>query len=341
MKRLLVLVATVLVVLGLWAWNSRIGQDWLLEKAVTASVNRTGAMTRYDGLKVFLCGTSSPLPVPGRAQACVAVLAGDSLYIVDVGAGSNLVASVGRLPMERLEGMFLTHFHSDHIAELYEFNLSSWVAGRPEPMTVYGPEGVAEIVDGLNRTYRQDRSYRVEHHGSELLPPELGVMRSQLMKPGTTISRGDLEVTSFEVNHDPVRPAVGYRFDYRGRSVVISGDAVVTPGLIEASRGADLLLHDALSEPIIGALERAVAGTRNGKILRDIQDYHAHTSDLAELAEESGVRQLALYHLVPAPQNALLEKIFLRDTPEGTVLTEDGMMFELPADRTQVIRIDP
>ncbi len=75
--------------------------------------------------------------------------------------------------------------------------------------------------------------------------------------------------------------------------------------------------------------------------LGDIQDYHAHTSDMAELVEQSGVRQLALYHLVPAPQNALFGKIFLRDLPDGSVLTEDGMMFELPADSEAIRVIEP
>ena len=158
---------------------------------------------------------------------------------------------------------------------------------------------------------------------------------------GNTLEIEDLTVTSFQVNHDPVHPAVGYRFDYRGRSVVVSGDAIITPGLIEAASGADLLLQDALSLPIIKSMEKAAAGSRMEKILLDIQGYHAHTSDLADLVSQSEVRQLALYHLVPPPQNALFEKVFSRDLPEGTVLTRDGMMFELPAETYDVVTINP
>jgi len=339
--RFLTSLIAVIIVLVIWVWNSNTGQDWLLEKAVTAAMKRPSTMDNYEGLKVFLCGTSSPLPAPDRAQACVAVLAGESLYLVDTGAGSARVAAIGRLPLERLEAVFLTHFHSDHIAALPEFNLNSWVAGRPKPMAVFGPAGVSEVVDGLNNAYRLDLTYRVAHHGEELLAPNLGVMKAQLMEAGTVIDMGDLTITSFQVNHDPVRPAVGYRFDYRGRSVVISGDATITPGLIEAANGADLLLQDSLSLPIIKSLEKASAGSRMEKILLDIQDYHAHTSDLSALAAQSGVRQLALYHLVPPPQNALFEKIFSRDLPQGTVLTRDGMIFELPAESEDVVRIDP
>jgi ribonuclease Z len=166
-------------------------------------------------------------------------------------------------------------------------------------------------------------------------------MEANLMEAGAVLDLGDLSVTSFEVNHDPVRPAVAYRFDYRGRSVVISGDAIITQGLIDAATGADLLLQDALSLPIIKALEQASAGSRMEKIFSDIQDYHAHAGDLSALVDQSGVRQLALYHLVPPPSNALFEKIFSRDLPKSTIVSEDGMIFELPAGSEEVIAVAP
>ena len=304
-------------------------------------MQQPSVMSQYDGLKVFLCGTSSPLPAPDRAQACVAILAGESLYLVDAGAGSARVAALGRLPMERLEAVFLTHFHSDHIAALPEFNLNSWVAGRPQPLAVFGPPGVDEVVDGLNAAYRLDSTYRVAHHGEDLMRPELGEMQANLMEAGTALDVGDLRISSFEVNHDPIRPAVGYRFDYRGRSVVVSGDAIITPGLVQAATGADVLLQDSLSLPIVRTLEKAAAGSRMEKIFFDIQDYHAHTSDLSALLEQTGVGQLVLYHLVPPPQNALFDKIFSRDLPEGTIVSEDGMIFELPAESAEIRVIKP
>jgi ribonuclease Z len=334
-------VAILSLAIALGIWNSRAGQDWLLEKAASLAILQPGPMTEFDGLQVFMCGTSSPLPDPNRAQACVAILAGKALYVIDTGAGSARVATLGRLPLERLEAVFLTHFHSDHIAALPEFNLNSWVAGRPVPLAVFGPPGVAEVVDGLNAAYRLDSTYRVAHHGDDLMRPELGVMQARLMEAGTAQDFGDMTVTSFEVNHDPIRPAVAYRFDYRGRSVVVSGDAIVTQGLIDAATDADLLLQDTLSLPIIQTLERASAGTRMEKILHDIQDYHAHAGDLAALVEQSGVQKLALYHLVPPPSNPLFKKIFIRDLPAGTVMAEDAMIFELPAGSAAIRVIAP
>lgn len=340
-RRVLSALAVVVVALVAWVWNSENGQDWLLEKAATAVLGAPGPMEQFDGLKVFMCGTSSPLPDPKRAQACIAILAGESLFIVDSGAGSVKVLTLGRVPLQKLEAVFLTHFHSDHISALPDLNLNSWVAGRPVPLTVYGPTGVHDVVDGFNHTFQQDRSYRVAHHGADLLPPELGPMQARQVETGGVFEFGDLKVTSFVVNHEPVEPALGYRFDYRGRSVVISGDTTATPGLVEAATGADLLLQDALSATIIQTMEKTASGTRMEKILHDIQDYHAHTADLKGLADRTGVRLLALYHLVPPPGNALFEKIFERDLPDDAVITEDGMMFELPAGSEEIRRIDP
>jgi ribonuclease Z len=156
------------------------------------------------------------------------------------------------------------------------------------------------------------------------------------------LDEDDLRITAFTVDHAPVTPAVGYRFDYRGRSVVISGDSVVTPTLVDAARGADLLLHDAISIPIIQALEKgakAAGRDRQAKILHDIQEYHAPTSELGDLAEAADVHMLAVYHLVPPPRNFLMKKIFRRDLPDDAVITEDRMVFELPAggDRIRVV----
>ena len=115
----------------------------------------------------------------------------------------------------------------------------------------------------------------------------------------------------------------------------------MTPTLIEAATGADLLLQDALSLPIIKALEQATAGSRLSHIFADIQDYHAHVSEMSALVDESGVRRLALYHLVPPPQNALFEKFYAREAPDGSIITEDGMLFELPGDSDEITVISP
>ena len=156
--------------------------------------------------------------------------------------GSTDNVNLLRLPTARLDGLLLTHFHSDHIAEIYEVNLGSWVNGRPAPLTVFGPRGVDEVVEGINVSYRQDRIYRVGHHGEALLPPALGVLAHKTIEPGVILDDGQLKITAYVGEHPPIEPAVGYRFDYRGRSVVISGDSNVSDSTRQITEGADLLL---------------------------------------------------------------------------------------------------
>lgn len=343
MRRLVWVIALFTVLLALAyavVFHTRAGQDFVLGRLIATAMARAPSPPPEEGLRVFMCGTSSPLPAPNRAQACVAVMADERLYLVDAGAGSPLVASLDGLPLENLRAVLLTHFHSDHIAAVGDFNLLSWVMGRTWPLEVIGPTGVNRVVSGLNEMYALDGTYRVAHHGADLLPPELHELVARTIEPGPVLQDGGLTVTAFEVQHDPAKPAVGYRFDYGGRSVVVTGDTIVTEGLIDAAKGADLLLADAISLPIVQALERgalAAGRQRQAKILHDIQSYHASTTSVVEAAKRAGVRQLALYHLVPAPRNALMRKVFLRDLPADTLLTEDGMTFDLPRASDEVI----
>lgn len=316
------------------------GTIWSFMFCSISSAQLASAGTIYDGLKITLCGTSSPLPAPGRAQACVAVETPKHLYLVDAGSGSAATANLAGVPTEKLRGILLTHFHSDHISDIGDFNLNSWVAGRPQPLQVIGPDGVDRIVEGLNITYELDRGYRVSHHGAEFLNPELGILQSRSINEGVIVDEDGLRITAFEVSHPPIEPAFGYRLDYGGRSVVISGDSLVTDKIVEISDGADVVLHDAMELQLVQTAENVLrnAGvTRTAKVLHDIQDYHATTEDLQRLADEAEIGLLALYHLVPAPRNAMAVAAFNRSIPEGALITEDAMVISLPSGSEDIL----
>ena len=312
----------------------------LFYSAVAGAQTASSPNENFDGLKITLCGTSSPLPAPGRAQACVAVETPDHLYIVDAGSGSAATAQLSGIPLDKLRGILLTHYHSDHISDIGDFNLNSWVAGRPAPLQIIGPEGVERIVEGLNITYELDRGYRVAHHGAELLNPELGVLHSRTIGEEVIVDEDGLRITAFEVSHPPIEPAFGYRLDYGDRSVVISGDSLVTSKIVELSDGADVVLHDAMALQLVQGIEamsRGAGNTRLASVLHDIQDYHATTADLVRLVAEAEVGQLALYHLVPAPRNAMAIAAFKGGLPDGAIITEDGMVISLPANSKEIM----
>ena len=131
-----------------------------------------------------------------------------------------------------------------------------------------------------------DRLYRVAHHGEALLAPELGVLNAKVISAGEVLQDGDLKITAYTAEHPPIHPAVGYRIDYRGRSVVVSGDSNVGTNTVEIVDGADLLLHDALSLPMVTALASSLEAngrSRQSKIVTDVIDYHASTTSLIGL----------------------------------------------------------
>lgn len=338
MLRFVLILIAALGLLSAWAVLTREGQDFLLPRLLERAVGPP--VKAPDALEVFVCGAASPLRRAGQAQACVAIRAGGRVFLVDAGAGSAPVLQGSGWDLAELSAVFLTHFHSDHIAALPGMNLNSWVAGRSAPLKIIGPEGGERVVNGLNEAYALDRGYRVAHHGETLLPPALGVLEWQQLE-SESLDLGDgLTVRFVTVDHDPARPAVAYRFDYRGRSVVVSGDTVVSEALIGLATGVDVLLHDALSMPLITAMaERTgqVGRVRMQKVLLDVTDYHAHADHLANVKERTGARYLVAYHLVPMPANALFERIFERELPSGTVLAQDGLEILLPLESTRVL----
>jgi ribonuclease Z len=297
-----------------------------------------------DGLHVAIVGSGSPLPDPRRGSPCAVVLAGERMFIVDAGEGSSVTMNRMQLDAGRIEAMLLTHFHSDHIGGISSVNLQRWIAeGVDTPMRILGPPGVERVVNGLNEAYALDGSYRTAHHGEQVATPGIRAMVAEPFEvptedePLVLIDDDGLKVTAFVVDHSPVAPVVGFRFDYAGRSIVISGDTVYSPSLVNASRGVDLLVHDALGPSMLKLVEDAAgdAGLKaRQKVMADIRDYHATPQDAARAATEAGAGALALTHIVPPLPLKALEEPFLGDTRDrfdGPLwLAEDGDLYSLP-----------
>ncbi len=327
-------------------------QDALLRRVAAARAAPRTEIYDDDAMRVLICGSASPLPHPTRARPCTAIFAAGKLWVVDVGPGSWNHMGGWRIPGERIGAVLLTHFHSDHIGELGEWNLQTWVAGRPAPLTVIGPEGVQRVVAGFNEAYALDVGYRVAHHGAGFNVPALGLMNPAPIAfadgaMSAVVHDADgLRITAFLVDHPPIVPSVGYRFDWRGRSVVVSGDTVKNANLISVSKDADVLVHEAQANHIVKVLQEA-AGTsrpRAAKIMSDIPSYHTTPVEAAEVANEANVKLLVMSHLTPPPPNALIERIFVRGVdevrPSGWVLADDGMLITLPADSDAIDQED-
>ena len=352
MMKKLVIASITLIVIAAAGYSQRASiAERLMAVALPARMGTDQVATLEDGLHVALCGAGGPMPAPKASGPCVAVVAGEQLFLVDSGTNGPRNLQVLGYPLGRLSGVFLSHFHSDHIDGLGELATIRWATGNEiTPLPVYGPEGVEQVVAGFNAAYAQDFIYRNAHHSDGVAPMSAAGMTA---KPFVTPANGEvtivyegggLVVEALRVDHEPVSPAVGYRFSYGGRTLLISGDTSKSDNISRFAKGIDLLVHEALSPELIGMMEKTAKDLGNdtlAKIMFDVPDYHASPREAAETARDAGVGHLLYYHVVPPIIVPGQETLWLNGSedifPDLTV-GYDGVSFSLPANSTEIIQ---
>ena len=349
---------TVVILIVLVAVTAAIGYsqrapiaEQLMAAALPARMGTDQVAALEDGLHVALCGAGGPMPAPKASGPCVVVVAGDQLFLVDSGTNGPRNLQVLGYPAGRVNGVFLSHFHSDHIDGLGELATFRWATGDDvTPLPVYGPDGVERVVAGFNAAYAQDFVYRNAHHGDLVAPSSAAGLtaipfEAPPMGELTLVFEGDgLVVEALRVDHEPVSPAVGYLFSYAGRRVLISGDTAQSDNITRFAEGVDLLVHEALSPELVGMMEataREVGNPILAKIMFDITDYHASPREAAETARDAGVGHLLYYHVVPPIIVPGQEALWLNGAgdifPDYTV-GYDGVSFSLPANSSEIIQ---
>lgn len=337
------LLLTAAAIGGAYLQRDRIGLA-ILQRTAQSNLGRDVVATLPDGLHAAFCGTGSPMPDRTRAGPCLAVIAGKRLFVFDAGGGASETINQMGLPTGAIEAVFLTHFHSDHIDDLGALALQRWAgASNATPLRVFGASGVERVVTGFNEAYALDHGYRVAHHGTQVMPPGGGDLVAAPFQfaagsdSALVFDDGGVRITAFPVDHGPVAPAVGYRIDYAGRSIVISGDTLPTTNVERQAHDADLLVHEALSPRLVQELERAAKSASRpsvAQIMHDIQNYHTSPEQAAILARRAGAHALALTHMVPPLPNPIFDGLFLGEAPRkfsGPVwVMRDGDLISLP-----------
>jgi len=210
-------------------------------------------MTGSSDFKVTLLGTGVPTPSPGRFGPSTLIEAGDQKLLIDAGRGATIRLYQLGVPMGRIDALLLTHYHSDHTVGIPDFWLTGWLqshyATRTKPLRVIGPTGARMLMSNLERAYALDVKIRI---ADEHLPPEGAAIEvEEFANDGVVFEQKGVKVIAFEVDHgDVIKPAYGYRIEYGGRIVVISGDTRYNENVVRYGAGADLLIHEvALARP--------------------------------------------------------------------------------------------
>ena len=222
---------------------------WLIGVALllVGSALSGSAEAGQSDFRVTLIGSGNPVPEPDRFGPATLVEAGDQKLLFDAGRGATIRLWQLKIPFNKISPLFLTHFHSDHTVGIPDLWLTGWLGGpfgrRTTPFHVIGPTGTKELMTNLERAYDADIRIRI---ADEHYPPEgAKVIADEFAAEGVVYEKDGVSVTAFEVNHgDEIKPAYGYRVDYKGHSIVISGDTRFNENVIKYGAGSDVLVHE-------------------------------------------------------------------------------------------------
>ncbi len=203
------------------------------------------AATASDEMRVTLLGTGTPFPNAARFGSAILVQVAGKRLLFDCGRGVVIRLAQVRLNPKDIDGLFLTHLHSDHVVGIPDLWLSGWFLGRDKPLPMWGPPGTSSMAEHLAQAFGFD--IRIREAAPDPLPAKGVEIDAKEIEQGEIYSDGLARIAAFLVDHGSVKPAFGYRIDSAGRSVVISGDTKFCQNLVDFAKGADCLIQTAWS----------------------------------------------------------------------------------------------
>ena len=272
-----------------------------------------------DVMVVTLLGSGTPRPEVERGSSAVLVEVGTQKLLFD--AGRDVARRIYQLGLDynTIDKIFITHLHYDHIIGLPDLMLSGWVFQRSKPIQLWGPVGSKHHVEHIQKAYRADIDLRKSH--SNL--PHKGIhIDVREITEGLVYTGKNLTVKAIQVDHGSVKPAFGYRVDYQGRSLVISGDTQYSEQIVKHAKNTDLLIHE--------IADASAALLKNNPRLRSVMAYHTRPAELSRLLQQTHPRQTVLVHalIFGKDQTDVLSEI--QSKYQGAVMFgEDLMAFDL------------
>ena len=257
-------------------------------------------------IRVVLLGTKGGPRVGawGRSNPSTLLLINDVPYVVDCGYGTSRQLLAAGVPLNRLRYIFITHHHSDHNLEYGPLFYNAWVTGLLARIDAYGPSGLEKMTDDFFNYMKMDIDVRIEDEGRS--DPRKLVFAHDIKKTGVVLQNEDVKVSVCEVRHPMVKQAYAYRFDGKGRSIVISGDTAYAPELAEFAKGADVLVHEVMYLPGIEALVRRLPDAK--RLREHLLAAHTLPEDIGRIAAQAGVKTLVLTHFVPGDDPSITDE---------------------------------
>jgi len=274
-------------------------------------------------VKLTLLGTGMPSPNPQRAGPSQHLQMGDTSVLVDCGNGAARRMVEAGIDYN-VDYVFITHMHSDHTIDLAHLLISGWIVYRKKPWRIIGPANTHEFVDRLLHAFEEDIRIRrfYDRVGTEVMTPII-----QEVGHGDVIEGDGWRATTVEVEHGYVKPALGFRFDTDDRAIVISGDTAPCDALIEASQGADVLVHEMNAGDPEKCEKHGPASEGLTEFRRRIADSHTCPHEMGAIAAKANVQQLILSHLPPRLNETACRALIEKDY-DGTVTFGHDLLTE-------------
>jgi ribonuclease BN (tRNA processing enzyme) len=268
-------------------------------RSVNAQVSRT---------RLILLGTGGgPRPRAVSSAAAQVIVANNAAYVIDCGDGVARQLVLAGVPLTIVRHIFITHQHSDHNADYGNLLWLAWAAGLSTRVDTWGPPPLEKMTKLFFEMNAYDIDTRISNEGRVPLVPLVHV--HEIRDNGAVMSDDNVKVTAALVDHPPVVPAFGYRFDAHDRSIVISGDTAPSDNLVRLARGADVLVHSAMYP---AAIDRLVGRVPNAARLKEsILAHQTSAEDAGRIAQAAGVKTLVLSHLVPADDPQVTERLWI------------------------------
>lgn len=277
-------------------------------------------------MELTLLGTGCPNVDPQRMGPAQLIRHGGHALLIDCGSGvTQRMVSAG-FPCREIDAVLLTHLHSDHLVDLFQLISTSWQRGRDRPQRIHGPPGTRRFVEGTLELWKTELEGRIAHEARA----STAALETEIVEfaEGEVLRLGELTVEAVKVNHQPVENAFGFICTTPGEKVVISGDTTYCPPLIQAARGADLLVHEVFIHRGI----QVVPGIRTQETIDNVSSYHTVSDVVGKVAAEAEVQGLVLSHFVPTQfdKQALLDEV-RRDFGGFLAIGEDLMKIDVTA----------
>ena len=256
---------------------------------------------------IILATGGGPRPRKTRGSTAHAIVVDNVLYVIDCGNGVARQLAQAGVALPTLRHVFITHHHSDHNADYGNLMLLAWTTGLRGRVDTWGPPPLEKMTRLFFELNAVDIDTRIADEGRPPLVPL--VHPHEITQPGLVMQDERVKVTAALVEHPPLVPAFGFRFDCPDRAIVFSGDTNKSDNLIRLARGADVLVHEALYLP---AVDRLVARVPQAVTLKKhLIDSHTSAEDVGRVAAAAGVKTLVISHLVPADDPLVTDQMWI------------------------------